>query len=37
MQLPRGLIEAIRQRRVVLSAGAGISYNAVKVGGGLLR
>lgn len=36
MQLPRGLVEAVRQHRVVLLAGAGISYNAVKVGGGLL-
>ncbi|MEK7755574.1 MAG: SIR2 family protein [Planctomycetota bacterium] len=37
MQIPVGLIDAVRQRRAVLLAGAGISYNAVKVGGLELR
>lgn len=37
MQTPAGLIDAVRQRRAVLFAGAGISYNAVKVGGLELR
>jgi NAD-dependent SIR2 family protein deacetylase len=37
MQIPVGLIDAVRQRNAVLFAGAGISYNAVKVGGMELR
>lgn len=37
MQIPSGLKDAVQQRRAVLFAGAGISYNAVKVGGMELR
>jgi hypothetical protein len=37
MNIPSGLVGALRQRQAVLLAGAGISYNALKVGGLELR
>jgi len=37
MNIPSGLINAVKQRQAVLFAGAGISYNAIKVGGLELR
>jgi hypothetical protein len=37
IQVPNGLIDAVKQRQAVLFAGAGISYGAVKVGGLELR
>jgi SIR2-like protein len=37
MQIPAALIDAVRTRQVVLFAGAGISYNAVHVGGREIR
>ena len=37
IQIPSGLVDAVKQRQAVLFAGAGISYNAVKFGGGELR
>jgi hypothetical protein len=37
IQIPNGLIDAVKQRQAVLFAGAGISYASVKVGGLELR
>ena len=37
IQVPTALVDAVKQRQAVLFAGAGISYNAVKVGGLELR
>jgi NAD-dependent SIR2 family protein deacetylase len=37
LQIPAGLAAAVRDRKAVLFAGAGISYNALKVGGLELR
>lgn len=37
MNIPSGLISAVKGRQAVLFAGAGISYNALKVGGLELR
>jgi len=37
MNIPLGLINAVKQSQAVLFAGAGISYNALKVGGLELR
>lgn len=37
MNIPSGLSDAVKNRQAVLVAGAGISYNAIKVGGVELR
>jgi hypothetical protein len=37
MNIPSGLINAVKQSQAVLFTGAGISYNAIKVGGLELR
>ena len=37
MSIPAALVQAVRQRQVVLFAGAGISYNALRIGGRELR
>ena len=37
MNIPAGLVSAVKERQAVLFAGAGISYNAIKVGGAELR
>jgi hypothetical protein len=37
MNIPSGLVNAVKQRQAVLFARAGISYNALKVGGLELR